>query len=52
MKILVYTRLNTTQKNQLQAGIDGAQHFFFKDDLTEDQLLKNLNDVDLSLIHI
>lgn len=52
MKILVYTSLNTAQKNQLQTGINGEHHFFFKDDLTEDQLFKNLNEVAIILGNI
>lgn len=52
MKILVYTRLNTTQKNQLQSGINEEHDFVFKDDLTEDQLVKNLNEAAIILGNI
>jgi glyoxylate/hydroxypyruvate reductase A len=52
MKILVYTSLNTTQKNQLQTGINQEHHFFFKDDLTEIQIIKILNEVDIILGNI
>ena len=52
MKILVYTKLNTTQKSQLKDGIIGEHNFFFKDDLTEDQLIKTLNNVEIILGNI
>ena len=52
MKILIYTKLNKTQKNQLKDGIMGEHNFFFKDDLTEDQLIETLNIVDIILGNI
>lgn len=52
MKILVYIKLYTAQKNQLKSGINEEHDFFFKDDLTEDQLIKTLNIVEIILGNI
>ncbi len=52
MKILVYTTLNTEQKNQLKAGITGDVELFFKNDLTEEQLFLKLAEADIVLGNI
>jgi len=52
MKILVYTTLNTEQKNQLKAGIPGDVELFFKNDLTEESLFLKLAEADIVLGNI
>ncbi|RZL45385.1 MAG: D-2-hydroxyacid dehydrogenase [Pedobacter sp.] len=52
MKILVFTKLNHTQKNQLTNGIENETEFYFKDDLSEENLITTLNEVDIILGNI
>lgn len=47
MKILVYTKLNTTQKSRLKDGINKNNELFFKDELTDEQLAKKLREANI-----
>lgn len=52
MKILVFTKLDATQKSRLQTVITTENDFLFKDELSEDQLLKALQEVEIILGNI
>ena len=52
MKILVFTKLDDEQKSQLIDGISDTDKFFFKDDLTDEELLNTIDETEIILGNI